>query len=61
MVHIYESVATNNTYLFSTMQVNQSDAETYCQDSGGHLVSFAGADEQTEVEGYYIDKVCACL
>jgi hypothetical protein len=52
---IYESTATNNTYLFNTMQLNQS--ESYCQDSGGHLVSYAGADEQIEVEGYYIDKV----
>lgn len=57
MVYIYESTATNNTYLFNTMPLNQSDAESYCQDSGGHLVSYAGADEQTEVEGYYIDKV----
>jgi hypothetical protein len=56
MVYIYESTATNNTYMFNTMQLNQSDAESYC-DSGGHLVSYAGADEQIEVDGYYIDKV----
>jgi hypothetical protein len=57
MVYIYESSTTNNTYMFNTMLLNQSDAETYCQDNGGHLVSYAGADEQSEVEGYYFDKV----
>jgi hypothetical protein len=57
MVYIYESSTTNNTYMFNTMLLNQSDAETYCQDNGGHLISYAGADEQSEVEGYYIDRV----
>ncbi len=39
-VYIYDSLNTNNTYIFNSQRVNQSTAESYCQDQGGHLVSY---------------------
>ncbi len=39
-MYIYDSPNTNNTYIFNTQRVNQSTAESYCQDQGGHLVSY---------------------
>jgi hypothetical protein len=35
--------------------VIQSDAELWCNDHGGHLVSYESLEEQKAVEGYFID------
>jgi hypothetical protein len=56
-IYVYESTNTNATYIFNAMRANQSAAEAYCQDQGGHLASFASAGDQSEVEGYFMDQV----
>jgi hypothetical protein len=39
------------SYLFNSEEVVQSEAELYCQERGGHLVSYASAGEQAILEG----------
>lgn len=39
--------------------MDQATAEDQCQQYGGHLASYTSLDEQAEVEGFYITRVCA--
>lgn len=50
-VYIYDSDNTNNTYILNAQRTNASAAEQYCQDQGGHLVSFTSQGEQVRSVG----------
>jgi hypothetical protein len=54
----YTSNSTNNSYILSTYtNYSHSAAQAYCNRQGGHLVAWASAEEQAEVEQYYITQV----
>ena len=49
-------------YTLNTCSLTQPEAEQFCRNAGGHLVSYESLEEQQEVEAYYIDKVStSCL
>jgi hypothetical protein len=50
----YTNVTTNTTYILNTKKMNFSQAESYCNDNGGHLASWNNREEQMEVEQYFI-------
>jgi hypothetical protein len=50
----YTSNMTNATYVLNTQPALFNDAETYCTDHGGHLVSYVSLAEQQDVEGYFV-------
>ncbi len=47
--------STNNTYCLNTNMTGVDAGEQYCNDLGGHLVSWNSQAEQTEVEGYWVN------
>jgi hypothetical protein len=49
----YVSPTTNQTYLLNTKLMNFSEAELYCNDNGGHLVSYLSQAEQYEIESAF--------
>jgi hypothetical protein len=50
----YTSNVTNSTYMLNTSPANFLDAETNCRLNGGHLTSYASAEEQRDVEAYFV-------
>jgi hypothetical protein len=52
--YVYTSSGSMNTYILNTSATNFMDAEASCNSNGGHLVYYDSADEQAEVEQYYI-------
>ncbi len=60
----YTSNATNNSYILSTYENHTwAQAQQFCNDRCGNLVSYSNVEEQVEVEKYYTDMVgcCCCL
>ncbi len=56
----YTSNTTNNSYILSTFENNTwAQAQQFCNDRCGNLVSYSNVEEQLEVEKYYIDMVGA--
>jgi hypothetical protein len=51
----YTNVTTNTTYILNTKKMNFSQAESYCNDNGGHLASWNNREEQMEVEQHFIN------
>ncbi len=49
----YTSEITNSTYILNQFAGNFTNATSFCNDNGGHLVSYVSVEEQEEVEGYY--------
>jgi hypothetical protein len=45
-VYTYTSATTNNTYTLNTEPANATVAEAFCNDVGGHLVSWISREEQ---------------
>jgi hypothetical protein len=54
----YTDKKSGASYLYNSEEVIQSDAEQWCNDKGGHLVSYESLEEQKAVEGYFIDGGC---
>jgi hypothetical protein len=48
----YYTSKSGSTYIWNTSTASYNESEMACRASGGHLVSWAGAAEQGEVEGY---------
>ncbi len=51
----YTDKTTGAAYLYNSDEMVQADAEQWCNDQGGHLVSYENLAEQRNVEGYFID------
>lgn len=49
----YTSAATGVKYLLHTAPQRFAAAEQFCNDAGGHLVSYGSPGEQQEVEGHF--------
>jgi hypothetical protein len=54
----YTDKKSGASYLYSSEELIQSDAEFWCNDRGGHLVSYESLEEQKAVEGYFMDAGC---
>jgi hypothetical protein len=50
----YTTTSTNVTFYFNATATDQASAEAACALSGGHLAAYTSAQEQNEVEQYYI-------
>ena len=50
------SSSTGNTFYLNTTPSSFNEAEEGCKKGGGHLAAFESADEQAEVEQYYISN-----
>jgi hypothetical protein len=50
------NATTNNTFIFTPVVKNFTDAEASCVAQGGHLASYASEAEQAEVEKYYVSN-----
>jgi hypothetical protein len=53
---LYESAATQSSYVLNTNPMNQKDAEQFCRDNGMHLVTWESRAEQNEVEVAFQSK-----
>ena len=53
-VFYYKSGIQGDVYVLNTKPTAYSAAELFCQGQGGHLAAYASADEQGEVEAYFI-------
>ena len=51
------SNTSNATYLLNTCSLDQPAAQQFCNDNGGHLVSFKSLQEQQDVEDYFVNQV----
>jgi hypothetical protein len=49
----FTSGSSGTVYLLRTEAVQFQAAEQYCNDAGGHVVSYSSAAEQREVEGFF--------
>ncbi len=49
--YYYPSKLTNNTYILDTTNKAFAQAEGWCAEQGGHLVSYDNLAEQQEVSG----------
>jgi hypothetical protein len=54
--YVYTSNVTATTYILNTSYAGFMDAEAACNSNGGHLAYFETADEQEEVEAYYVSQ-----
>jgi hypothetical protein len=54
---IYTTKSTNTTFVLNLTAMDQSTAEQYCIDKGGHLAAYVSSVEQNEVEQFYIKNV----
>ena len=54
----YTDKKSGASYLYNSDEVIQSDAEQWCNDNGGHLVSYESLEEQKNVEGYFTAAGC---
>lgn len=52
----YTSPVTNGTYMLSSRLLNALDAEHECRLVGGHLTSYHSAEEQQDVERYFMSE-----
>jgi hypothetical protein len=50
------SPITNDTYMLNTELLNAIDAEQQCRLAGGHLTSYHSAEEQQDVEMYFMHE-----
>lgn len=49
----FTSTINNSTYYLNTNPMAFEGAEAFCNDKGGHLVSYGSAVEQKEVSGHH--------
>jgi hypothetical protein len=50
------SETTGSTYMLNTKNMTFDDAESFCNDQGGHLVAYNNLEEQQEVEQCFINQ-----
>jgi nitrous oxide reductase accessory protein NosL len=53
----YTSSKSRATYMLNTNLLSQEDAQTFCNDQGGHLAGYDSLAEQIEVEQRFIKDV----
>jgi hypothetical protein len=52
----YTTTSTNVTFYYNATATDQASAEAACALSGGHLAAYTSAQEQNEVEQFYISQ-----